>query len=425
MRRARRVGPSNMNLMGVMLAALVSAFVTALASACTETPLGGDPGTAPGATTETVELIVPIEEFDLWRDTTVTGFATANAGGFVIAAEQDSLRSRALGRFELPDTFRTDTDTLPPEAFEAVSLRLHVDSALSIVSDEVTIRMYALTRSFDEIAVDWLEASPGIPWTTPGGDIGPQIASVVVPWPVDTIHMEFEVDPDSLLLSWVGDGEPGFAISVDEPGSSLRITSVRMTYDVLLEGRQLPIRQSRLADARSFITDPPIPETGTNLRIGGLPASRFYFEWMPPDSFDGVPVRGSAVNHAELRFTPLSRPAAPYGLDRSLIIRPTELLGDPFKLGEKTPIGAPSSQVFELKPPGLTIGEELRINVTGLMDQQVVLPPDSFVVIRMGMRPDPDAQELGYWEFGSAESPPEFRPYLLLVVTPRPEFRFP
>lgn len=398
----------------------VAAAGAAVLAACTEDPLGGDPETSPGPTTPTLEFVVSADQV-VWRDTTLTGFADPVDAGFGLAGDTEELEARVLGRFPLPDTFRVFADTAPPESFPSADIRVRLDTALSAVPElPVTLRLRALTRSFDGREATWEQARAGEPWTTPGGDLGPEIGVAVMETLADTVRVEFTVDVDSLLLEWSeGEGEPGFAALVEPEGTRLRIVEMRLRFEVILEGREGPIEQELLAFPRTFITDPALPAAEAGLRVGGIPSSRAYFVFVPPDTIEGVAVRGSRINHAQIILYPLEPPDAPWVLERPVISRPIELLRDPFELYQKTPIGSAAPQAFALDPDSLAVGRPIRLDITSVMIGQAALPPDSVEEVRLGIRPDPDAQAVGYWELGSVEAPPELRPRILIVLTPR------
>ena len=395
-----------------------------LTYACTEDPLGTDPGTSPGETSPTYEFRIPADQLD-WTDTTVSGFSDRVDLFFSQSGDREGLRSRTIARFPLPDTFRTFGDTLPADSFPSGYVRLKVDTTSSwLPGFPVTVTLHELTRSFDEREVSWEEARAGEPWTTPGGDIGQVLGSAVMETISDSMIIEFDVDVDSLLMSWTEDlGEPGFILLADPPGTQLNFTSVRLKFQAVLQGRSAAITQDIAALPRTFITDPPPPPTGLGLRIGGSPSARAYFQFTPPDTIDGIPVRGSTINHAQLIFHPLESPEEPFVLERLIGGRPVELLKDPFLLAERTPIGTPSPEVFPLDPDSLANGRPITFNITPVMLRQASLPPDSFETVRLGLRADPDAQSFGYWEIGSEEAPEGYRPEFLIILTPPADLR--
>ncbi len=396
--------------------------------ACTEDPLGNlDSESAPGASSETREIVLSVADLPGWRDTTVTGFALPSSAPFLIASDQPELRSRALAKLNIPDTLNTFADTLPVDRFESASIRIALDTVNSVFEGfPLTIRMVSLAQTFVPEEASWTDAAEGRPWMTPGGDLGAELSSVQMTEIVDSLIFEFEVPVDSLLKSWQEmDGDPGFALVLDGAGSRLLIRALSLRVEAVLEGREAPIEQTLVNDLRTFISegDPPVP--GQDLRIGGIPASRFYMEFVPPDSVGGFPLRGSTINHAELIFHPLPAPDAPYAMEREVIALPVKLLADPFVFGAKTPIGSSLGGLRLLEPDSLAAGIPWRVDVRTQLALALAGSADSIGTIRLGMRPDPDGQSLGYWEFGSARSSAPFRPELLIIFTPPPEFGIP
>jgi hypothetical protein len=148
-------------------------------------------------------------------------------------------------------------------------------------------------------------------------------------------------------------------------------------------------------------------------------------EFVPPDSVGGLPLRGSTINHAELIFHPLPPPAAPYAMEHGVIALPVKLLADPFVFGAKTPIGSSLTGVRVLEPDSLAAGIPWRVDVRTQLALALSGPADSIGTLRIGVRPDPDGQSLGYWEFGSARSSAAFRPELLIIFTTPAEFGIP
>lgn len=405
------------------LLGLAAAAVSITVLACTEEPLPLGAGSAPGSTTETIDVTLDVANVAGWRDTTVSGFATPSTASFSYVSNEPELSVRSLAVFDVPDTIRTFADTLPVAEFDSANFRLQLDTVRSEFTDfPITLRLMALDRPFDPDGVSWTEASIGVPWTTPGGDLGVQLASGVLASKLDTIPMALEVSADSLLKAWQdADGGNGLAIIAEGGSARIIVQQVLLRYQAVLVGRTEPLNQTQTPDLRTFIADPPAPATGLPLRVGGLPASRLYVDFTLPTTIGGVPVTGATVNHAEVVLTPLA-PMDPYALDRTLAARQISLLGDPFVLGSKTPIGSTNFSTIGLLPDSLATGRALRLNITALVARSVA-DPDR--VIRIGIRADPDAQTIGFWEFGSAESAAAFRPKIRIILSPPADFPVP
>lgn len=405
------------------LAALATAVVLVMLGACAEDPLSLGSEEVPGAGVETRDVTVSVAELTTWRDTTLTGFARPSTAPFVYVSSATDVSSRGLVRFDVPDTIRTFVDTLPAAKFEEVEFALRFDTIRSEFTEfPVTVKLVELGERFDPHGATWQEAAPGVPWGAPGGSLGVEIASAVLEAVSDTLLMTPAVAEDSLMKAWrETDGGNGFAIVLDGPETKLRLTQMVLRYDPTLVGRTLAVPQSQRWDERAFILDPPQPPTGTALRVGGLPASRIYFEFVPPGILGEAGLEGSTVSQAEIILHPLAAPEL-YAAERRIEARKVSLLGDPFEIGEKTPIGSGDLLTTTLDPDRLREGEPVRLDITLLMARAVL---DSLTRIRIGFRADPDAQALGYWEFGSAESPPEFQPQLRIVFSSAPDFTVP
>lgn len=403
---------------------LVALVAGAAVVACTEDPLAVPGDSAPGASSETRDVSVDVADIAGWRDTTYTGFALPTNAGFTVVAQGGALRARTFGRLNVPDTVRTFADTLPAESYDSLVVRISVDTLRSELDQfPVTLRLVSLTHGFSLDSVTWTQARPGEPWATPGGDLGVVIGSAQITELGDSVAIEPSVSTDSLLKAWRdSDGEPGFVLLAEGPPARIQLTAIRFEYRATLEGREAPVTQTQLVSMRTFATDPPLPPTGTALRIGGLPSARFYLEFVLPDTVEQVPLARATINYAELVFQPLDPPTPPFGLERTATARQVRLLSDPFEFGPKTPVGAAPVSFASLDPDSLATGKPVRLNVTSIVAAAV---RDSSGLIRLGLRPEPDAQTLGFWEFGSIESVPALRPRLRIILTPPAEFELP
>ncbi|WP_420634204.1 hypothetical protein [Candidatus Palauibacter sp.] len=399
----------------------VGALVTL--GACTEDPLSLGSETVPGAGAETRDVTVSVSELAKWRDTTLTGFAGPSTAPFVFVSNGSEVSGRALGRFNVPDTIRTRADTLPVATFAEVELLLRIDTLRSEFGGfPLTLRMIALDQPFDTDFATWMQAGEGVPWAVPGGDLGPEIASGVFEEVSDSLFLSVALPEDSLMKAWQDrDGGNGFALVLEGPETRLRLTRMVLRYDPTLVGRLVPVPQVEQWTERTFIQDPPLPPTGSALRIGGLPASRIYFDFTPPEGLGGASLGGATISQAEVILHPLAAPEL-YAAERAIEATKISLLGDPFVTGAKTPIGRGDLVAKSLEPSLLESGEPVRLDITLLLARAV---RDSLDSIRFGFRANPDAQVVGYWEFGSAESPVEFQPQLRVVFSSAPNFRVP
>ncbi len=390
-----------------------------------------DPRTAPLLGTETVEVRIRASEMVEWRDTTYSGYAVAQDAGFLLISARPDLEAHTLARFpNIPATFEIDTLEFGVDSFVNAAIRLVVDTAASQVdTTEYEVEVYSLLQSFDAGTVSWEEARSGEPWFTPGGSLGDLLARVKVAvddtlGPPDTLLARIQVNADSLLKSWRDNqGEPGVAVLVSSP-VELRVTSVALRMRATLAERDTVVTFFRSPDPRTFIYDPPPPPVGSDLRVAGIPADRFYFDFVMPDTFEGVPLRGSTINLAELLFYPLPPVPPPFALERAIPGAAFILLANPFIFGPNTPIG-PTIDNLTFNPDSLVAGDPVAVTVTASLVNWALSPPDSTPPLRFGVRASPDGQTIQLWDFGSVERPRPREPELRMLVTPNARFRLP
>lgn len=418
----------------VPVPAAALAALLAVLPACTEEALTGVEGEdPPGQAADSRTLTVPVNELALWRDTTYSGFATAQDVPFIIAADESSFQSRALMTIRgVPDSIGGQ----PVDSVGEMFFQVVADTVRSVFSrDSATLELHSLGQVFSPEDATWERAAEGRPWGSPGGDLEEKLADLRFRLRADGDSLEsdelrvpFGDDADSLLAAWSEAGTvPPLALRVRGEGNRIVIRQVRMAVRARNADMDSLELITAVDDSSTFIHDPPLPEPGRELRVGGLPSSRFYFAFLPPDTVDEVPIRGSRVNRAELLFHPVSDTLSPFRPILTLGAGANRLLADPFELGPRTPIGASvgDRQTFPLNPDSLAAGRPIRLRITGLIQTWADSPPDSIDQFWVGVRPTPDAQDLGFWEFGSVAAPEDVRPELRLVITPPTDFSLP
>lgn len=417
------------------LAALVAALL--VAAGCTEDAVVG-PGPEGSEGAETVELVLAPGDMTLWRDTTFSGYALRSDAPFLLAADGDGLRSRPLLKYRtVPESVTVDSVRRAVETFVSATLRLRVDTAASELPEGgATLRLRGLLRDWNGEEADWTRAAEGSPWTSPGGDLGRELASVELggaadsaladgfPMPVD------EAATDSLLGSWSREqGGLGAALVLEAASGDARVRIDNALLEMAVRPAgldttvQVEITPLLTEDPSTFIHDPSPPEREGRLRVGGLPAHRLYLRFLPPDSAGGVPLRQGTINRAELVFLPRAAPAEPFALGPPATISMVELVSDPFETGARTPLSGGLTR-RTVTPDSLAAGRPLRFAFTSLMSRWAA-SPDSFGTFHLGVRMDPDAQDLGFWEFGGEEAPPELQPFVRLLITPASTFDLP
>lgn len=412
-------------------AALATAAAGVL-GACTEGQLTSvEDEDKPGQAAETREITLPADSFALWKDTTYVGFVTRNTFGPELAArDSGEFRSRALyAHGLLPETVTLDEEELEVDSVASIFFVLRPDTVKSSFSaDSATVTVHSLARDFDAEQASWTQARDGEPWASPGGDLEARLAEARVMVRADTVELTVDLPADSLARAWrEAEETPPVAISVSDPGFRLWLNTVGLEMLARPVDRDTLVRgfADKLED--TFIHDPELPETGTALRLGGVPAARFYLAFRPPDSARGLPIKGSVVNRAELLFHPLDAPAEPFTPRESIQLQSFRLLGDPFEFGPKTPIGSGLAgaglRTFTLD--SLESGRALRFNVTSVLASWASASSDSALSIWIGVSGAPDPQLLGFYRFGSIESPALARPELRMVITPPTPFDLP
>lgn len=411
-----------------------------LGAACTEGSITSpNEGQAPGSGSPTVEITLPADSMVVWRDTSFTGFATADNVLFWIGAKYDSLESRPLLRIaSIPDTLIVDSLPFVADTFLDAQLRLTYDTTdLVVPAGGATFRAYVLNRSYEPSQVTWDEASTGQPWDSGGGDLGPLLAVLQLKPPGsdtivnDTITGDSKLPPDSLLKAWrASGGGHGIVLVAQDPGTRVRFTRAVMAsnFEAVHGDSVRKLLQYIPATDQSFIYNPTPPApTAAELRVGGLPAGRGYFEFLPPDSADGYRLRGAQISRAELVFQPLAPPPLAFRLERPVVAAVTALAADFYQFGPKTPVASwANAPSFTMDPDSLGTGMPVRVDVTTLLQNWASTPADTTPQrIRLGLELVPDGQTLGYWSFGGARAPADARPVLRLLLTPPVPFTVP
>jgi hypothetical protein len=411
-------------------AGLVLLALAAAASAgCTESPLEQvDPASAPGQSTPTTEIEIPVDALPSWRDTTYVGYAIPSTSSFRVLADSAEFEARLLGRvLNLPDSIAVADTTRGIERFADSFFRLLVDTGdTAFAAAGVEVEVYSLGRPYVQRETSWTLAAGGEPWTTPGGDLGELVAAAAFDSIRDTMFVPVVVNADSLLTAWrATDGEPGFLIRVVGPGTWLDVRGVAIGFDAALTGLDSLVTGLRTPGGSTVLFDPQTPDPGGTLRLGGLPAARIYAAFDLPDTWQDLPLRGSTINRASLVLRAAPREPEPFALERRLAVTAVQLLADPFEVGEKTPVGLQLSGSVPMGPEELeAAGDELLVPITSLIALWAAADPDSAPALRVGLIADPEGGDPGFQRFGSGEDA-GLRPSLRILVTPRVPFRLP
>jgi hypothetical protein len=403
--------------------------------ACTERALVEvDPETAPGQSTPTTEIEIPVEGMISFRDTTYWGYVVPFTSSYRVLTDSTDLNLRLLARFEtIPDSIDVGTIQQPIEAYEDARIRLIVDTASSVIPESgLDIEVFSLTRGYVDRDATWSLATRDEPWSEAGGDLGQRLAFARIEAPFDstssdTVFVPFEVSTDSVLSAWAeSDGEPGIAIRAVGSTASVNVRALAITFQVKPEGQDSLLSAARSPAAYTAIFEPETPPPGQASRFGGLPSSRTYLDFELPETWNGLQLKGSTINAASLIFRPKSPPSIPFRLEAPIDVISYQLLADPFETGPKTPIGGVLGPPETLDPDEMAQDSaELALSITPLVLVWSFAPPDSLDVLRIGVQMSPEGANLGFWEFGSAEDLSSLRPSVRMLVTPRVPFRLP
>jgi hypothetical protein len=412
----------------------LAAVLGGLAGCTQESIVAVDPD-VPGTTVPTVEISALASDLFGWRDTTFIGFELPATSSLKILADRDDLASRVLGRFDIPDSIVTQFGSQQIDRFVEAEFRVLLsfeEDPDSVAVPDYRLEVFTLEQRYDSLEATWVEREGNVTWETPGGALGPLLASGDFPTAVETAVLPLSGPVDDLLQFWrETEGEPGVALVLRGGGPEFFVSGFELATEVTVVGRSDTIPAVFDGRATTFIYDPPQPSPDRSLRIAGLPSARIYLQFTLPDTLGGVLLSGATINHAELQFRPLAAPDPPFTLERDIATSVLEVAADAFAVGPKVPVGPPipnpltnAAQFITISPEGLADGEPLRANITALVSR--VANFDTLTQVRVAIRPVPsDAQAFGFWEFGSVESELALRPRLFMLVTPSTRFPVP
>ena len=385
-------------------ARLLAAALAIAAAACQEklTAPGECPGLCPSGTTELLDEVVAGE-----RDTTYTGFVQPGQGvSLLVANGVQGEQSRGLVRFIRRGDSILVQDTLREMAIDSVNLSIFIqdrDRAVPGLQVEVfklpaTIPVDAATAFADVEAAltpDRRLALIGIPDTLTRGAVFGHIAGDIAFAPEDdgVLRLAYRLVSPTPTSVRIGSGNSGG----EAPGF---ITYARVAVeDTTLQRQVVP----RIVAFSSFVgVGGGLAPDPTALVAGGVPSSRALLRFTLPPR-----IRDSAqIVRATLQLVPLVPVRGLVADTAELDVR--GILSD---LDAKSPrLSNEGRTVFQALPAEAT--DTIRIDVTNIVElwqAQVNLPSALFLGI------SPEASSFTVGVFGSAESPPGFRPSLRIT----------
>jgi hypothetical protein len=383
---------------------LLAAALAISAAACQEklTAPGECPGLCPSGTTELLDEVVAGE-----RDTTYTGFVQPGQGiSLLVANGVQGEQSRGLVRFIRRGDSILVQDTLREMTIDSVNLSIFIqdrDRTVPGLQVEVfklpaTITVDAATAFADVEAAltpDRRLALIGIPDTLTRGAVFGHITGDIAFAPEDdgVLRLAYRLVSPTPTSVRIGSGNSGG----EAPGF---ITYARVAVeDTTLQRQVVP----RIVAFSSFVGvgGGPAPDP-TALVAGGVPSSRALLRFTLPPR-----IRDSAqIVRATLQLVPLVPVRGLLADTAELDVR--GILSD---LDAKSPrLSNEGRTVFQALPAEAT--DTIRVDVTNIVElwqTQVDLPSALFLGI------SPEASSFTVGVFGSAESPPGFRPSLRIT----------
>jgi hypothetical protein len=299
------------------------------AAACgDEGPTDVGAGLLPPDAVRTFEIILEPHQY-LVFDTAFSQYSDPAGAPYVVAANafEGALFSNALVRFTMPTALSvTDTagvarlDTLP--IFTGATIRVLVDTLRS-TAPPAELAMFRVAEAWDGSAT-WTHrvdtADVRIPWATPGGTRGVQMAEAT--WVERGDTLIFQVD-SATVAAWRQDTAAlnrGAMIVSRTPDSRLRMGTPTMTVQARSTFRPDTVFELAAGTIRRTFVFTPAPALAASApRVGGTPAWRGVLrirERMDTLTFacPGVPncrirLDQAALNHAGLMLQPVPSPA--------------------------------------------------------------------------------------------------------------------
>jgi len=426
-----------------VLGFVLGAGLVALACA-DEDPTGVGGPLVPGGVVRTYEIVLDPEVF-LVSDTTLGGFFTPDLVLYrVLASAYEGVTANGLARFARPpstvsyttNTGATATDTMP--SFIGGRVVVFLDTLRSVAPGPVELELHRVGEEWDPGSASWtLRVDSGgvqLPWTEPGGTSAALVGTAT--WdPAGGDSVSFDVDSLTVAL-WADtlDASRGALIRVATPGSRLRSPSVVLRLNARPSARPDTVVTTSVGSiGGSFVYDPePLP--GSELRIGGVPSWRSYFQVQRLDTLtvpcpdepagSGCVLRLNEVkvNYAALVLQPDATPGG-FVPDDSLRIQARTVLAMPGVPLARSPLGSLAGAIAAppIGPatfqPGASAGaievpltQYIATLAAGRSPDDKTDPPQWFVLYA--------SQESGLFGFGTfrdigSASPPRLR----LIVT--------
>lgn len=407
----------------------------------------------PQGSVQTYELVLDGSSF-LSADTSLTGYTIPNNANYLILARTFGgiVNSNVLARFvqtppsiQVADSAGTiRTDTLP--IFFAGRVVLRVDTTAVASGGPVTFELYRTAESFDVSSASWtLRVDTGgvqVPWQQPGGTRGPKVSTAT--WTPGVDSVVFAVD-SATVKAWsdTSNVARGALIVATTPNSRLRARGIGFNVQARSKIRRDTVVTVTTGNLGStFIYDPLPPRPTSDLRVGGQPSWRSYFQFR--DNLDSLSVpcpnaanckvllKNATINYAALLLQPLPTLAA-YSPEDSIIVGAYSVFPNTTVPIGRSPLGTVVGSTRSSLKPAQFIGAtqpRVEVPITGFIST-LAGARDSTTVnttarpTSIALLASPEGSTFGFGTFASRRAGPALAPKLRLIVTVAFEVQLP
>jgi hypothetical protein len=410
----------------------------------------------PQGSIQTYDLVLDGSSF-LISDTTLSGYSIPNTSGYLFLARTFGgvVNANALVRFvQAPPTIQVAdsagtirTDTLPK--FFAGNVVLTVDTTAAASTDPITFELYRTAEAFDAASATWTlrvdTLGVSLPWQQRGGTRGPLVSRTT--WMPGQDSIVFAVD-SATVKAWsdTTDATRGALIVVTTPNSRIRASTIGFNVQAHSSIRRDTVVTVTTGNVGStFISDPPPPQPTTDLRVGGQPSWRSYFQFR--DNLDSLSVpcptqtanchvllKNATINYAALLLQPLAMPAA-YSPEDSIIVGAYTVFPNSTLPIGRSPLGTiVGATKGSLKPAQFTGGTQARVEVpitgfiailAGARDTTAAAANSTARPTSIALLSSPEGRTFGFGSFASRRAGTAVAPKLRLVVTVASEVQLP
>jgi len=387
----------------------------------------------------TFEVTLPAGSF-LVADSSFSGYAKAFNAAFDLVANkyEGAVDAHALYRFLLPPRVLQVRNSAGAAVNDSAityfsgRMVLKLDTLVTPRTTPMLLTAYQTAQVWDATAT-WTNridsAFVHLPWTTAGGTRGPQIDTAT--WAAgDSIVLRVD---SQTIATWndTTNLSRGALIVSETNGSRLHVLSavVHLSAHSVIRPDTV-IAVDVVPSIRTFVFDPTLPPTTTDLRVGGIPSWRAILQLRPDLTTITVPcgsgpvgctvpLDSAHISSAQLILRP-KRPPAGFLLEDTSFIDVRPLAVSPTVPIERSPIGARVALSSPIAPSLFTnpaATDVVRLDVTSFLvhfTNSAVKPEDRLApFLTLLQIPEP-----GSFGFMSFEPSPSLR-LILTAATER------